>query len=187
MPTRTQQVEKDTAYFVTFTCYNWLNLIEVADAYGAFYRWFAYLRSERIPLLSYVIMPNHFHGIIFLPQECEKSINGIIGNGKRFIAYDIIKSLQLKAETDILKKLSMGRTELERTEGSKHRVFIKSFDAKRVFDQKMMETKLNYIHRNPCQKKWMLVDEFIDYEHSSAPFYEKNEPNEWLSDYRDYC
>jgi len=33
--------------------------------------------------------------------------------------------------------------------------------------------KINYIHMNPVSGKWMLVNDFTDYEHSSASFYEK--------------
>jgi hypothetical protein len=32
--------------------------------------------------------------------------------------------------------------------------------------------KLNYIHRNPISGKWNLVNDYTDYEHSSASFYE---------------
>lgn len=36
----------------------------------------------------------------------------------------------------------------------------------------MIIEKLNYIHNNPISKKWKLVENAIDYEHSSAQFYE---------------
>jgi hypothetical protein len=38
-------------------------------------------------------MPNHVHAIIAF-SNTGKTINSIISNGKRFIAYDLIKRLQ---------------------------------------------------------------------------------------------
>jgi hypothetical protein len=32
---------------------------------------------------------------------------------------------------------------------------------------------LQYIHHNPVRKKWNLVNEFTNHEHSSASFYER--------------
>ena len=46
-----------------------------------------------------------------------------------------------------------------------------AFDAKPCFTQKMIEQKLDYIHRNPVSGRWNLVDDYVKYEHSSACFY----------------
>jgi len=35
-------------------------------------------------------MPNHVHALLYVP-EMKKSLNIIIGNAKRFMAYEIIK------------------------------------------------------------------------------------------------
>ena len=52
-------------------------------------------------------MPNHVHAIISF-TETPQSINTIIGNGKRFMAYEIIKRLQQMGESEILAELSKG-------------------------------------------------------------------------------
>ncbi len=46
-------------------------------------------------------MPNHVNALISFVAT-EQSINTIIGNGKRFMAYEIIKRLQAKGENDLL-------------------------------------------------------------------------------------
>ena len=69
---------KRAAYFVTFTCFKWLPLIEFSNAYEAFDKWFAYLDSQQAVVLGYVIMPNHFHGIIFLDENCKKNLNQLV-------------------------------------------------------------------------------------------------------------
>jgi len=62
--------------------------------------------------------------------------------------------------------------EKELEKGKKHQVIRLSFDARLCYDEPMLEQKLNYIHKNPVSGKWNLVDNFINYKHSSACFYE---------------
>jgi len=57
-------------------------------------------------------------------------------------------------------------------EGKLHQVFIDSFDAKEIISEKMLLQKLDYMHHNPVSGKWHLVDDFVEYPHSSARFYE---------------
>jgi putative transposase len=40
------------------------------------------------------------------------------------------------------------------------------------FFQKFLIEKINYIHYNPVTGKWQLAKNFVEYEHSSASFYE---------------
>ena len=57
--------------------------------------------------------------------------------------------------------------------GHIHKVFEDSFEAKQCYSLKFINQKLNYIHSNPVSKRWQLVQDFADYEYSSASFYEK--------------
>ena len=56
-----------------------------------------------------------------------------------------------------------------------HNVFEHSFDAKRIVNEKFLIQKLKYMHKNPVSGKWKLVEDYIDYLHSSARFYETGE------------
>jgi len=70
------------------------------------------LQHKGHSIVGYVIMPNHVHVIInFITTE--KSIITIISNGKRFIAYDIVKKLQDQQQIIVLQQLSNARTETE--------------------------------------------------------------------------
>ncbi len=40
-------------------------------------------------------------------------------------------------------------------------------------DEAMVRQKLDYIHANPVSGKWSLVDDPVDYPHSSLSFYAK--------------
>ena len=56
-------------------------------------KWFDHLKSKGHKIVGYVIMPNHLHVLIGFIKT-DQTINMIIGNGKRFMAYDIIKRLK---------------------------------------------------------------------------------------------
>ncbi len=186
MPTHQVHDEKNTIYFVTFTCYNWLSLIELTHTYSYFDKWFSSLNSKNVSLLGYVIMPNHFHGLLFVPESCDKSLNTLVSNGKRFLAYEIINVLKGQNEMKTLKLLESGVSDIEKSKGSIHKVFRSSFDAKPCFDREMVETKLDYIHHNPAQGKWSLVEDWTEYPYSSAGFYMYESPHEYLKHYMDF-
>ena len=158
-------------YCCTFTCYNWLPLIEKVNGYEIVYKWFDYLKDHGFGTVAYVIMPNHVHTIHYFP-ESGFNLNKIIGNAKRFMDYELIKRVKQANEQDTLNYLASAVTEREKKKRQLHKVFIHSFDAKGIFNEKFLNQKLKYIHRNPVSGKWKLVIDYTDYEHSSASFYE---------------
>ena len=173
MPIRFQHDQQpDSIYFITFTCYKWLPLFHQTNAYDAVYKWFNNLYANNIYVTGYVIMPNHVHVLLHFPQM-PKSLNIIIGNAKRFLAYEIVKRLKEKSANELLEMLYTGVKQRERKKGQIHKVFQDSFDAKECFTVQFIFQKLDYIHHNPVSKKWQLVKDFTDYEYSSASFYEK--------------
>src|SRR5580765_7053910 len=93
MPVRKVIPEKDGVYFITFSCARWLSLFAITDGYKFFYTWFDALVKHGHYIIGYVIMPDHLHAIIAF-RNSGKSINSIIGNGKRFLAYDVVTALK---------------------------------------------------------------------------------------------
>ena len=77
-----------------------------------------------------------------------KSINTIVPNGKRFIAYDLVKRLQQQNSSLILNDLSSNLNNTEIKEGKLHNVFETSFDWKECKTEKFIQQKLDYIHLN---------------------------------------
>jgi putative transposase len=124
-------------------------------------------------------MPNQLHCILFFPED-KFDLNKIVSNGKRFIAYELVKRLQQKRLTKILLQLIEGLIERDVTKGQKHKVFEDSFDAKPIYYRKFLLQKINYIHLNCVRGKWKLVEQWEDYEHSSARFYVKNRLDNFL-------
>ena len=174
MSTRTSHSSAAALHYITFTCYHWMPLFQMCDAYDLVYKWFDFLKEKHnIKTTAYTIMPNHVHCILFFPTE-NYDMNKIVGNGKRFMAYEIIKRLTEKRLNNILLQLKEGLIERDVKKGQKHKVFEDSFDAKPIYHRDFLLQKINYIHLNCVRGKWKLAEHWEDYEHSSARLYFKN-------------
>lgn len=60
-------------------------------------------------------------------------MNQYIGTGKRFMAYNIVKLLTERVNTQILFKLESGVNTTQKSMNKKHQVFESSFDCKKCF------------------------------------------------------
>lgn len=162
--------EKDGLYFITFTCQDWLPLFELTNSYDLVYQWFNYLTAQGHFVCGYVLMPNHLH--VLIGFRCAgKSIHTIVSNGKRFMAYELVKRLQAGTYKTILKQLADAVSPSDTLRGKHHQVFEPSFDVKECRHDRFVEQKLRYMHNNPCSGKWNLAPDPVSYAHSSARFY----------------
>ena len=179
-------IDKSGIYFITFTCYNWLPLIEITNAYDEVYNFFDILNKRGHQLVGYTIMPNHVHFILFFKKQ-KQTLNTIIGNGKRFIGYEIVKRLEDMNEYSILALLKKGVDPAERKRNKHHEVWQGTFDVKECRTEAFILQKLNYIHFNPCHDRWRLVEKPAEYEHSSAAFYQSGKQGKvTVRDYQDF-
>ncbi|CAN5403121.1 hypothetical protein BH11BAC3_BH11BAC3_07670 [soil metagenome] len=115
-------------------------------------------------------MPNHVHATIAF-SKTKKNINTIVGDAKRFMGYEIIKSLKAQGSQDILQRLENAVNSSDKKKGKLHEVCEDSFDWKECNGDKFIIQKIDYMHNNPCTGKWRLAINPIEYLHSSAKFY----------------
>ena len=115
-------------------------------------------------------MPNHIHVLIDFSSSSKK-LNTVIGNGKRFIAYDIIHRLKEQDDQETLRLLGQAVSAKDKKNGHRHEVWKESFDWKFCETATFAHQKLLYIHNNPCAGKWELAADVTKYEHSSARYY----------------
>ncbi|MBS1552351.1 MAG: hypothetical protein JST15_09830 [Bacteroidetes bacterium] len=174
MSVRKLQTEFNTFYYFTFTCFRWIPFFEITDFYNYIYRSFDILKAKNIFTCGYVIMPNHLHSLVFTKNET-KEINFHIGETKRFMSYEIVSRLKKRKRADLLKIMEDTVKPNESKKKKIHNVFQPSSDIKEIFTEKFIRQKLNYMHKNPLSGKWKLVEDYIDYIHSSARFYELGE------------
>jgi REP element-mobilizing transposase RayT len=158
-------------FFCTFTCYNWLPLIQMTNTYNNIYDSFKKWKEKNCHILGYVIMPNHVHFLIYI-GDIEQNIGKLVANAKRFLAYEIVKILDDQNQFELLGKMSAAVPLHQQLKNKQHQVFERSFDCKPCFTDKTIEQKLQYMHGNPVTKKWSRIDDYRDYPHSSAGFYE---------------
>ncbi|HMP87591.1 MAG TPA: hypothetical protein PKE63_09960 [Lacibacter sp.] len=109
------------------------------------------------------------------------SLQVLVGNGKRFLAYEIISRLKQLNEWKLLNELSQYVSSNECKKGQKHKVFEPGFDARLCESSFMVNQKIDYIHYNPVSGKWNLADNYNEYMYSSASFYETgHSDHKWL-------
>lgn len=123
-------------------------------------------------------MPNHLH--VLIDFSSAKSINTIVSNGKRFMAYTIVERLKEQDNAAILLQLSEAVSSSDKDRGKIHQVFERSFDCKEITNQHFYMQKLSYIHNNPCSGVWKLAESPVDYIHSSAKHYATGEQSNYL-------
>lgn len=73
-------------------------------------------------------MPNHVHALISF-IDTKQSINTIVGNGKRFMAYEIIARLEKNNELTLLQNLADNVEDTRKANKKQHEVWETSFPA----------------------------------------------------------
>jgi len=132
-------------------------------------------------LFCFCLMPNHLHFIVQLSEE--NLINILVGKFHSFTGHEIIKYLNSKNDIVLLDYFQ------KKAEKIKHdRQFLIWEDAfVRVIENRKVFFELcEYIHNNPVNKNWKLVEERSLYPYSSACFYDKGgTPLITISDFRE--
>jgi hypothetical protein len=80
-----------------------MNLIETTNSFDLVYKWMDHLKSK---------------------------VHTIVGNGKRFMAYDIVKRLKSNGKNDVLSTLSKNVEAKRKANNKQHEVWELSFDWK---------------------------------------------------------
>ena len=120
-------------------------------------------KKDHISLYAYVIMPNHIHFIWNEKQYFERE-----SGFSSFFKYTSHKFKQrlLNISPETLKTFRVDKTDREYQFWMRNRLDVL------VLSDSMFDQKLEYIHDNPVQPKYQLADRPVDYQYSSANFYE---------------
>ncbi len=86
---------------------------------------------------------------------------------KRYTARQIIRELQSKGDEKALSVLREANSDNRQD----YKVWEDNYDAREILSADFLQQKMNYIHMNPCQLQWHLVEDPVDYVWSSARFY----------------
>ncbi len=122
-------------------------------------------------LYAFVIMPNHIHLII---RCCEDDpLKDVVRDFKANMARLVVRQYQVEGNQQVLDFLAGAVTRPDR---QNFKVWEDGYNAKAVFSPDFLIQKLEYIHNNPLQPHWGLVERAEDYIWSSARFYLLDEP-----------
>ena len=151
-------------FFVTTTVVRFLNVFSDPKVCDLLIDNIKYYQSKyHFTILAYVIMPSHFHWIVEVQPKLG-TISEIMRDIKKRSAWDIMEYLK---HNNLYKEVF--ETEAEQYPDQERKFWMKRFDDEVIRKQRMLWTKIKYIHNNPV--KAGIVEEPEDYKYSSARNY----------------
>lgn len=172
-------MEYGALYFYTATINHWYALIRHYNFYEIIIESLSWLHHKQlIRVYGFVIMPNHIHLIWQMLQK----------NGRESPAASLMKYTAHRFEKHLLKEnpVDLNRYKVN-WRSRKYNFWQPEPYWFLLFKEQTIVQKLNYIHKNPVQKKWNLVNDPVDYPYSSLWFYETGESRfDFLHHYKDF-
>jgi REP element-mobilizing transposase RayT len=149
--------------FFTATILEWKHLLKNDDFKDIIIKSLQFLTNEKsVVVYAFVIMPNHIH-LIWQIQDGFKR-DKIQLRFLRFTAQQM-KFKLLQTDKSNLEQYRVNAKDREYQFWERNALSVDLWSPN-VFMQ-----KLEYIHNNPLQEKWRLVEFAEDYRYSSAKFY----------------
>lgn len=158
------QMDFGKIYFFTATIKGWFPLLEMKGLKEIILESLYFLSAKNlIEVYGFVIMPNHIHILWELRKE-----NGKESPHSSFLKFTGHRFLEILKKEDpyLLSKFRVNDA------NRSHIFWQRDSLPVEVYTNEIVYQKLDYIHKNPCSKKWMLVDNPVEYPYSSFEFYE---------------
>lgn len=161
----------DYLYFITTSAVKHIHLFRRDVIKRIIVDSFHHLRATgKMKLFVFVIMPNHIHIIALFSKA--HPLSDVMRDFKKFTARQIYRQFQAEGKTKVLDVL---KKEGERVK-QEYKVWEDGYDARDVFSMEFLQQKTDYIHNNPCQPQWKLVEAPEEYLWSTAGFYFAEKP-----------
>ncbi|MFA5803587.1 MAG: transposase [Melioribacteraceae bacterium] len=125
-----------------------------------------YQKKYKFEIIAYVIMPSHFHWIIKVEPK-NGTISDIMRDIKKYSAWDILERLEIEKSALLQNFINVNMPK------QKRQLWMHRFDDEVIRNDKMLWTKIKYIHNNPVEAE--LVEKAEDYKYSSARNYIHND------------
>ncbi len=154
----------NTLYYYTATITEWKKLFSPDKYKDVLIESLKHLvERNKITVYGFVIMPNHIHLIWELLEMNGREKPD--ASFMKFTSHAIQKDLRMNHPA----VLELFKVDLETRN---YQFWKRNSLPILLYTPEVIYQKLNYIHNNPVQGKWMLADSPIDYKYSSAKFYE---------------
>jgi putative transposase len=117
-------------------------------------------------LFAFVVMPNHVHLIIRCLNDWQ--VGDSVRELKKSTAGLILRQYEAEGNAEALTYFASA---VKPGQKQSHAVWEDEYQAKDVVSPDFLRQKMEYIHNNPMQPHWNLVEHPEDYVWSSARFY----------------
>ena len=155
-------------YFVTFSVVEWLPVFVSEKAFKIVADSLNFCHDNKgLRTNAYVIMPTHFHAILFHESFDAKSLENTVTDFRKFTGRQLCEFCEQHLPTcfaETFRKAAGDDRQRRFWQPSRHPVQIET--------ETFWQTKFNYLHENPCRKG--LVVRASEWRFSSA--------SHWLSD-----
>ena len=152
-------------YFTTCTIHNWYPLLADDEYKEIIISSFNYcVENERASIWAFVIMDNHFH--IVWQMLGDFKLGTVRQNLLKYCAQQFKFKIQNKNDISLLEKFYVNKVD------RKYQFWKRNPLSIDLYNDKILEQKVNYIHNNPY-RKWG----HFDYKYSSYPYYETGNKN----------
>jgi len=167
MPQVKPKFDPANIYFITTTAVNQSHFFSPGEHKQIILDSLNYMRLKGwFNLYAFVIMPNHIHLLVrFLTPF---TISGVIRDFKKYTSKQIVRCCVAENNKEMLNSFVKAARSSRK---QKYKVWEEGFDAREIFSLDFLNQKFDYIHHNPCQPHWGLVENPEDYRWSSACFY----------------
>ena len=166
------------AHFFTATILNWKHLLKEDKYKDVIIESLRFLVKEnRIKVYAFNIMPNHIHVIWHIQAGYKRE--DVQRDFLKFTAQQF-KSVLVESNSALLKEFEVNAADRTYQFWKRNSLSIE------LFTESVFIQKLEYIHCNPIQPRWLLCKYPEEYKYSSARFY-KTGVDDWgfLTHFRD--
>ncbi|WPP49850.1 transposase [Catalinimonas niigatensis] len=156
-------MELNKIYFFTASILKWLPLLKNTNYKSLVVDSLRHLvQAKKISLYGFVIMPNHIHLVWEL-----LAMNGRESPHASFMKYTSHQMLKDLRENypSLLNSFKVEKNTRN------HQFWQRDALSVHLYTPAIIYQKLDYVHNNPVQGKWMLADSPQEYCYSSARFY----------------
>ena len=161
---------KEGLYFVTFTVVQWIDIFTRPEFAEVVVDSLSFcIREKGLRVHAWVLMPNHFHGILSATDN--HNLSDIIRDFKKFTAGKILKELEksdFESRKDWLLWLFKGSGS-RNSRNEQYQFWQQENHPVELTNAEMVSQRLNYLHENPVKSG--LVWEPWHYRYSSASDY----------------
>jgi REP element-mobilizing transposase RayT len=160
--TRKSYTARGEIYFWTATIHKWIPLLNSDDNKQLIINYLKKLSDEGlITVYAFVIMPNHIH--LIWQQNTLNGKETPKGSLLKYTAHEFLKRLKMEGKSSLFEVIAANK---------KHEIWQRDSLGIKLFSEKVIRQKLDYLHHNPVRGKWQLAKDDISYPYSSAAFYE---------------